>query len=59
MVRRGVVKVEELPAEIERLTTIVKNKDWKTLLKEAEERSMKVNEKLEYLNNKAKTKKQK
>jgi len=51
--------LEELPAEIERLTNIVKNKDWKTLLEKAEERSMKVNEKLEDLNNKAKTKRQK
>jgi carbon-monoxide dehydrogenase iron sulfur subunit len=51
--------LEKLPEETERLTNIVKNKDWKPLLVEAEERSMKVNEKLEALNKKAKAKKQK
>ena len=51
--------LEKLPGETERLTKIVKNKEWKTLLAEAEERSMRVNEKLEDLNNKAKAKKQK
>jgi hypothetical protein len=38
---------------------MVKNKDWKPLLTEAEERSMRVNEKLEALNKKASAKKQK
>ena len=51
--------LEKLPAQIERLTTTVKNKDWKPLLAEAEERSMKVTEKLEALNKKATAKKQK
>ena len=51
--------LEKLPAETERLTSIVRNKDWKPLLQEAEERSMRVNEKLEDLNRKANTKKQK
>jgi carbon-monoxide dehydrogenase iron sulfur subunit len=51
--------LEKLPGETERLTNIVKNKDWKPLLAEAEERSMKVNEKLEALNKKANAKKQK
>ena len=51
--------MEKLPAETERLTTTVKNKDWKPLLAEAEERSMRVNEKLEALNKKASAKKQK
>jgi carbon-monoxide dehydrogenase iron sulfur subunit len=51
--------LEKLPEETERLTNTVKNKDWKPLLAEAEERSMKVNEKLEALNKKAKAKKQK
>ena len=50
--------LEKLPAEIERLTNTVKNKDWKPLLAEAEERSMKVTEKLEALNKKASAKKQ-
>jgi len=50
--------LEKLPAETERLTNIVKNKDWKPLLAEAEERSMRVNEKLEDLNKKANAKKQ-
>jgi len=51
--------LEKLPAETERLTNLVKNKDWKPLLAEAEERSMRVNEKLEALNKKASAKKQK
>lgn len=51
--------LEKLPAQVERLTNIVKSKDWKPLLAEAEERSMKVNEKLEALNKKAAAKKQK
>lgn len=51
--------LEKLPAQTERLTTTVKNKDWKPLLAEAEERSMKVTEKLEALNKKATAKKQK
>jgi hypothetical protein len=41
------------------LTNTVKNKDWKPLLAEAEERSIRVNEKLEDLNKKARAKKQK
>jgi len=51
--------MEKLPAETERLTNTVKNKDWKPLLAEAEERSMRVNEKLEALNKKASDKKEK
>ena len=51
--------MEKLPAETERLTTTVKNKDWKPLLAEAEERSIRVTEKLEALNKKASAKKQK
>jgi anaerobic carbon-monoxide dehydrogenase iron sulfur subunit len=51
--------LEKLPEETERLTTLVKNKDWQPLLVEAEERSMRVNEKLEDLNKKANAKKQK
>ena len=51
--------LEKLPAVTERLTNTVKNKDWKPLLAEAEERSMRVNEKLEALNKKANAKKQK
>jgi len=48
----------KLPAETERLTNTVKNKDWKPLLAEAEKRSMTVTEKLEALNKKASAKKQ-
>jgi Fe-S-cluster-containing hydrogenase component 2 len=51
--------MEKLPAETERLTATVKNKDWKPLLAAAEERSMRVTEKLEALNKKASAKKQK
>jgi Fe-S-cluster-containing hydrogenase component 2 len=51
--------LEKLTSETERLTTTVKNKDWKPLLADAEKRSMKVTEKLEALNKKATAKKQK
>jgi Fe-S-cluster-containing hydrogenase component 2 len=51
--------MEKLPAETERLTATIKNKDWKPLLSEAEKRSMRVTEKLEALNKKASAKKQK
>ena len=51
--------LEKLPEATERLTNTVKNKDWKPLLAEAEERSVRVNEKLEALNKKASAKKQK
>ena len=51
--------LEKLPEATERLTNTVKNKDWKPLLAEAEERSIRVNEKLEALNKKARAKKQK
>jgi carbon-monoxide dehydrogenase iron sulfur subunit len=51
--------LEKLTAETERLTTTVKNKDWKPLLADAEKRSMKVTEKLEALNKKATAKQQK
>jgi Fe-S-cluster-containing hydrogenase component 2 len=51
--------LEKLTAETERLTTTVKNKDWKPLLADAEKRSMKVTEKLEALNKKATAQKQK
>lgn len=51
--------LEKLPAETERLSNIVKNKDWKPLLAEAEARSEKVSEKLEALSKKGQTKKQK
>jgi carbon-monoxide dehydrogenase iron sulfur subunit len=51
--------LEKLPAETERLTNTVKQKDWKPLLADAEKRSMKVTEKLEELNKKATAKKQK
>ena len=45
--------LEKLPAEIEKLTETIKKRDWKPLLAEAENRSMKVTEKLEMLNRKA------
>ena len=51
--------MEKLPAETERLTNTVKNKDWKPVLADAEKRAMKVTEKLEALNKKATAKKQK
>ena len=50
--------IEKLPAEVERVTNIVKNKDWKPILAEAETRSEKVSEKLEALCKKGTKKKQ-
>jgi len=49
--------MDKLPADTERLTEAVKNKDWKPLLADAEKRAMKVTEKLEELNRKARNKK--
>ena len=49
----------KLPAETERVNNIVKNKDWKSLMPEAEKRSQKVSEKLEALNKKTRSKKKK
>jgi carbon-monoxide dehydrogenase iron sulfur subunit len=48
-----------LPMQTEKLTVAVKNKDWKPLLAIAEKRSEKITEKLQALNKKAATKKQK
>ena len=44
--------LKKLPAEIERLTKIIKNRDWQPLLAEAEEMSLRVSEKLESLDKK-------
>jgi anaerobic carbon-monoxide dehydrogenase iron sulfur subunit len=49
--------IEKLPAETERITAMVKSKDYKPILAEAEKRGEKVSEKLEALNKKAKAKK--
>jgi Fe-S-cluster-containing hydrogenase component 2 len=51
--------LEKLPAETERLASIARNKEWNSLLADAEKRGIKVNEKLEALNKKANSKKQK
>jgi Fe-S-cluster-containing hydrogenase component 2 len=51
--------LEKLPEETERLSNIVKNKDWKPILADAEKRSEKVTEKLEALSKKGQSKKQK
>jgi Fe-S-cluster-containing dehydrogenase component len=51
--------LERLPEETEKVTNIVKNKDWKPILNEAEKRSEKISEKLEALSKKGRTKKQK
>jgi carbon-monoxide dehydrogenase iron sulfur subunit len=48
-----------LPIQTEKLTMAVKSKDWKPLLAIAEKRSEKITEKLQALNKKATTKKQK
>lgn len=44
--------LDKLPAQVEQLTTSIKNKDWKPLLANAEKRSMKIADKLENLNKK-------
>jgi carbon-monoxide dehydrogenase iron sulfur subunit len=49
--------MDKLPAETERLTEAVKSKDFKPMLADAEKRAMKVTEKLEDLNKKAREKK--
>jgi len=49
--------IEKLPAEAERISNLVKSKDWKPILAETEKRSEKVSEKLEALNKKPKGKK--
>ena len=51
--------LEKLPAETERLANIAKNKEWNSLLADAEKRGIKVNEKLEALRKRASSKKQK
>jgi Fe-S-cluster-containing hydrogenase component 2 len=51
--------ITKLPEETERITNIVKNKDWKPVLADAEKRSEKVSEKLEALSKKSQSKKQK
>jgi anaerobic carbon-monoxide dehydrogenase iron sulfur subunit len=48
-----------LPAQTEKLTSSIKNKDWKPLLAAAEKRSEKISEKLQALNKRAIAKKQK
>lgn len=50
---------EKLQTQAEQLTTCVKNKDWKPLLVTAEKRSEKITEKLQELNKKAESKRQK
>jgi Fe-S-cluster-containing dehydrogenase component len=56
--KRFTVAMDKLPAETERVMDAVKRKDWKPMLADAEKRALKVNEKLEALNKKAKAKKQ-
>jgi hypothetical protein len=46
-----------LSQQIEKITTSIKNKDWKPFLAIAEKRSGVITEKLEVLNKKAKAKK--
>ena len=48
-----------LPAQTEKLTASIKNKDWKPLLATAEKRSEKISEKLQALNKRAIAKKEK
>jgi Fe-S-cluster-containing hydrogenase component 2 len=46
--------LQDLPKEVERLTEIVKKKEWSCLLSDAEERAVKISEKLEKINKKEK-----
>jgi len=43
--------LQELPNEVERMTEIVKKKEWSNLLAEAEKRALKTSEKLEEMSN--------
>jgi Fe-S-cluster-containing hydrogenase component 2 len=45
--------LENLPAVTEKLTTSIKNKDWRPLLQKSEARTAKITEKLQTLNKKA------
>jgi Fe-S-cluster-containing hydrogenase component 2 len=47
---------ERLPKETERIAALVRNKDWSAILAEGEKRSIKISQKLEELNKKAKNK---
>jgi len=51
--------LEKMPAQCEQLTDTVKSKDWKPLLAEAEQRSLKVAEKLEAISKKREAPKKK
>ena len=51
--------LSKLPAQTDQLTAIVKKKDWKPLIASAEQRSERVAEKLEALNQRANAKKHK
>ena len=51
--------IEKLPAETERLTGLVKGKNWKPLIEDAEERSLHITDKLEALNKKSQAKNKK
>ena len=57
--KRMTETIQKLPAETERIANIVKNKDWKPVLADAEQRSKKISEKLEALSKKNKAKKKK
>ncbi|MCW4018430.1 MAG: 4Fe-4S binding protein [Candidatus Bathyarchaeota archaeon] len=49
--------IEKMPAQCEEMTNAVKDRNWKVMLAEAEDRSMKVADKLEKLSRKAREKK--
>jgi anaerobic carbon-monoxide dehydrogenase iron sulfur subunit len=50
--------LEKLPAQSQKLSATIQNKDWKPLLANAEKRSEKISEKLEALNKKAMAKRE-
>jgi len=50
--KKWVAILEKLPANIEKLTNLVKRREWATLFEEAEDRAKRLSEKLEAINKK-------
>jgi len=52
MTKKWVAAMEKVPANIEKLTNLVKRREWAVLFEEAEERAKRLSEKLEAINKK-------
>jgi len=50
--KKWVAAMEKIPANIEKLTNLVKRREWATLFDEAENRAKRLSEKLEAINKK-------